>query len=762
MYTKYISILFLAILPFCSVAQIKDLPTILKEAESAKPTSPGAELVNWLRVYDAAQEEDPAYLPKACIAIGNLYKREELHEQALSYYLEAYDVLSFEEVEGQSIDDLHKILGGSYAALGNIDSTYLFYNKVLSKVQKEDNTVNHINTLQEMITVFTELKDFRKTLDFNLAINELLKKEKDSQDALMRNYNNLGYNYNQLENYEKAIFYFENALELSKESDLESRSVLQTNIGIAYFNLEEFSKSIKFLRKARKNKLEIDPEGGAVEIEHLMTSVFLKQKDLTNAMNFSKSSERNAKTFHEDLILTDIYYTSALIHSELYEYDVALEFFQKHLRLKDSFALVERFRQQEIQQQQIELERTEKQLKIFMINEEVQELTINQLTVERENQELALRAQKAQIEAEKTEKELLQKENGLKASQLKTQELETEKTRQALELARQKLIASQKDKELNSLEREKEVQALELATSAAKLENEKRAKELLESDKKLLQRENEVNELALSQQKQRTQFLFGLGGLMTLLMILAGIAWLNSRRLNARLNKQNKDIEAQKEEITLARNKSDQLLLNILPEETAHELKENGFAIPKNYDNATVLFTDFVGFTTIASRMSPEELIKELNICFQAFDAILEDHGMEKIKTIGDAYMCVSGVPVPNEDHSIQAIQAGKEIVAFMNNRIKQKKKEGVPYWNMRMGIHSGSVVAGVVGKKKFAYDIWGDTVNTASRMEANGEPGQINISETTYELVKGQFKCESRGKIMAKNIGEVGMYFVE
>lgn len=760
MCTKYFTVFILAILPLFAVAQVKDLATILKEAENTQANSPGAVLVNWLRVYDAAQEEDPSYLPKACIAIGNLYTREGLHEQALPYYLEAQDILSFEEGESQSMFELYKTLSNSYAALGNPDSTFLFYNKILTKAQKEENVVDQINTLQEMVVIFSELKDFRKTLEFNLAINELLNQQQENQDALMRNYNNLGYNYNQLENYEQAIVYFEQALELSKEPDSESRSVLQTNIGIAYFNLDDFNKSIKILKRARKNKLKIDSTG-AVEIEHLLTSVYLKQKDLTNAFNFSKSSEKNAKTFNNDLILTDIYYTSALIHSELYEYDVALDFFQKHLRLKDSFALVERFRQQEIQQQQIELERTEKQLKIFMINEEVQELTINQLTVEKENQKLALRAQEAQTEAEKAEKELLKKENGLKASQLKTQELETEKTRQALELARQRLIASQQDKDLTNLEREKEVQRLELATSAAKLENEKRAKELLESDKQLLEREREVSALALSQQKQRTQFLFGLGALMTLLMIFAGIAWLTSRRLNAKLNEQNKNIEAQKEEITMARNKSDQLLLNILPEETANELKENGFATPKNYDNATVLFTDFVGFTTIASQMSPVELIKELNICFQGFDVILEKHGMEKIKTIGDAYMCVSGVPVPNDKHSVYAIQAGKEIVAFMNKRIEEKKAAGIPYWNMRMGIHSGSVVAGVVGKKKFAYDIWGDTVNTASRMEANGAPGEINISETTYELVKGQFECESRGKIMAKNIGEVGMYFV-
>ena len=250
-----------------------------------------------------------------------------------------------------------------------------------------------------------------------------------------------------------------------------------------------------------------------------------------------------------------------------------------------------------------------------------------------------------------------------------------------------------------------------------------------------------------------------LGGLITLL-ILGG--FLYSRKLNRQLNQKNAAIEQQKEEISLERNKSDQLLLNILPAETAQELKEHGTAVPKRYDNATVLFTDFSGFTRIASGMSPEQLIEELNYCFRHFDTILEKYGLEKIKTIGDAYMCVAGVPSPLQQHATRSIQAGQEIVQFMNQRIKEKQEAGQEYWNMRMGIHSGPVVAGVVGKKKFAYDIWGDTVNVASRMESNGEVGRINISEATYELVKSEFDCEHRGKIYAKNVGEVSMYFVK
>ena len=201
------------------------------------------------------------------------------------------------------------------------------------------------------------------------------------------------------------------------------------------------------------------------------------------------------------------------------------------------------------------------------------------------------------------------------------------------------------------------------------------------------------------------------------------------------------------------RKKSEKLLLNILPVETARELKRNGKAKAKHYESVTVMFTDFKGFTNIAEKLSAEELVSELDFLFRKFDEIISKYNIEKIKTIGDAYMCASGLPTPNSYHAENIVKASLEIQQWM---INQNSK-----WQLRIGIHSGSVTAGVVGDKKFAYDIWGDTVNTASRMESSGEPNKINISGATHELVKDKFNCEFRGKIPAKNKGEIEMYFV-
>jgi class 3 adenylate cyclase len=160
--------------------------------------------------------------------------------------------------------------------------------------------------------------------------------------------------------------------------------------------------------------------------------------------------------------------------------------------------------------------------------------------------------------------------------------------------------------------------------------------------------------------------------------------------------------------------------------------------------------------------MSPEELVKELDDFFAYFDKVVERHGLEKIKTIGDAYMCAGGIPNPNITHPVDMVLAGLDIQRYMEKMKSIKIAEGKPYWELRLGIHTGSLVTGVVGKKKFAYDIWGDTVNTASRTESSGVTGMVNISETTYNLVADFFVCEYRGKIAAKNKGELDMYLIK
>lgn len=218
----------------------------------------------------------------------------------------------------------------------------------------------------------------------------------------------------------------------------------------------------------------------------------------------------------------------------------------------------------------------------------------------------------------------------------------------------------------------------------------------------------------------------------------------------------------QRNKINKEKKRSEELLLNILPEEVAEELKARGAAEAKQIDEVTVLFTDFKGFTQLSEELTPKALVAEINECFSAFDHIMQKHGVEKIKTIGDAYMAAGGLPTANSTHAHDVVLAALDVQQFMLEHKAKKQAAGSLFFEIRIGVHTGPVVAGIVGVKKFAYDIWGDTVNTASRMESSGEVGKVNISGTTHALVQDKFICTPRGKIQAKGKGEIEMYFVE
>ena len=223
-----------------------------------------------------------------------------------------------------------------------------------------------------------------------------------------------------------------------------------------------------------------------------------------------------------------------------------------------------------------------------------------------------------------------------------------------------------------------------------------------------------------------------------------------------------KEIEKQKEIIEAAKLQSDSLLLNILPGEIADELKKFGKSYARKHDQVSVLFADIKGFTSIAEKLTPVKLVTQLDEVFGAFDNIIAKHGMEKIKTIGDAYMCACGLPLADNENAIKSVNAALDMQHFIKEFGAANKIQNLPVFEIRIGIHTGPLVAGVVGLKKFAYDIWGDAVNLASQMEQHSEPGKVNISGETYSLVKNSFNCIHRGKIETKSKGEVDMYFVD
>jgi adenylate cyclase len=371
----------------------------------------------------------------------------------------------------------------------------------------------------------------------------------------------------------------------------------------------------------------------------------------------------------------------------------------------------------------------------------------------------AIEQEKLRLEAEKKQlsddiANLAHERDQLKTGlSSKSQELEKSKTESDK-------IISTKEEELANLSEKKD--ALDKLSSThtrqiANLTKDQIADSLLISKQKNIV-EQQKSAIATQKLKERQaeylrNLLLLLSGFVLLLAGLFYARYRTKKKSTEVLEQKNKAIEAERE-------RSDNLLLNILPPAIAAELRTEGRAVARKYEKATVMFVDFVNFTNVAERLSPEALVEELDYCFRQFDTIIGQFNIEKIKTIGDAYMAANGLSDRNTLPD-DMIKAALEIQEFLIHLKLERSRRGLPFFEARIGIHTGPVVAGVVGAKKFAYDIWGDTVNLAARMEQACEPGRVNVSEATQNLSQYIFKFENRGKIAAKNKGEIEMFYV-
>ncbi|MBN8685067.1 MAG: hypothetical protein J0L99_20635 [Chitinophagales bacterium] len=370
----------------------------------------------------------------------------------------------------------------------------------------------------------------------------------------------------------------------------------------------------------------------------------------------------------------------------------------------------------------------------------VQRLENKLATVEAENRSLL--SQLSQITG-MTQQQISEKEAALRQLEQQTQQTLSQKN---AELNKSQLEKTQMDSSRRVLSQQVETLSKEQMAEAlvrAQLEQEIETKKATLAEAELQQRrsDNQRNVAAL------------LGAFVLVLATLFYFRFRAKKRTAAELIAKNAAIEEE-------RKRSDNLLLNILPPAIAQELKTRNKVAARKYEHATVMFIDFIGFTTVAERFSPETLVEELDFCFSNFDRIVSHYRLEKIKTIGDAYLVASGLSDNNPAPS-DMIKAALEIQDFLLHVKAERMDSGLPFFEARIGIHHGPVVAGVVGANKFAYDIWGDTVNIAARMEQSSEPNRVNVSEDVYEQTRYEFEWQSRGKIAAKNKGMMDMYYV-
>ena len=551
--------------------------------------------------------------------------------------------------------------------------------------------------------------DYPKAMD-NFYRSLQLFEETGNEDGISAVTLNIGAVYLNQSSYPKALEYFKLSLRLSeKVGDRESISIALSNIGAIYFYQGNYPLALDYYQRsaALSDGTEIQSGGAAL---NNIGEVLMEQGNMEGAVDHYKRSLSISEKVKDLASFSYTLTNLGKVYAKEGNHPLALQYYQHALQIRE--------------------EMRDKLGIVATLNQ------IGQLNIKQKYYQKAITTCK---EAFAMAQQMHVTDEKMHACTCLYDAFKAlGDGNQALAYHEQMLVLNDS---LNMQETAKELQQMEfvkqvLTDSLARVDEKRQIEEVHQQE---VQRKTKARNLAI--------------GIGLVFLVLAG-------GLYSRVNY----IRKSKAVIERERDRSNHLLLNILPEEIARELKEKGRADPRDFEMVSILFSDFKEFTRTSATLTAHQLVAEINTCFEAFDAIMEKYGIEKIKTIGDAYMAAGGLPVSVPESTKNTVMAALEMQAFIKKRKLEKDVLGEPAFTMRVGIHTGPVVAGIVGVKKFQYDIWGDTVNTANRMESSSEVGKVNISETTYELLKGDdaFIFENRGRIEAKGKGEIAMYFVE
>ena len=672
------------------------------------------------------------------MALGDLFFREKMYGSARRYY---------DQVLKSAPDNPEILEKAADASLNNLqfESADSIYQQLIAGCRESYNLPCQTRIYQKQAAAYDQNGNSGKSLYFYLRIKDIIERSGTTIEQSLL-YNNLGRQYATLRDYETALEYFRKAELQCKFIDCDYNEILFANIGIALHNTGQTREGIEYLLKARDILVARKDFAAMANLEHLLATVYLNNGDFYNALSHNNLAVRYAQDTRQQRVLAEAYRTAADLYHELYEFEKAFDNYKAYLNILDAVRTEEQAREMQLSQQRALLSEAEGQIKFLIARQNFKDLELSQLQFESEKLSLLNKNLELETREKENQLQLLAAQKDADQAKLRQQSLEVLRSRQESKLAAQQLAAEKQTRLIAEL-RQKET--IERAQNMA--DSTRRTQELYR-----VQQEQEYQ-----RQKEASfrSFVTLLGALGAIIVALLLVGWWLSRQTGQRLKNQNRQIQEQNREIEEERHKSEGLLLNILPEEIARELKENGQARPKLYQSVTVLFTDFINFTRLSTQLTPGQIIDELNECFLAFDEICERHRLEKIKTIGDAYMCAGGLPVINDTHPTDAVRAAFEMIDWLENRNRQNPNALLR--QMRIGIHTGQVVAGVIGKNKFAYDIWGDAVNLAARLEEHGEHGKVNVSATTAEAVRHLYPVEPRGSFSVHNKGEVEMFFV-
>ncbi|CAN5428376.1 hypothetical protein BH11BAC1_BH11BAC1_12900 [soil metagenome] len=616
-------------------------------------------------------------------------------------------------------------LGNLYFKRGDLSKALEYHQKALSIDSALGNNKGIARHLGNIGLIYSNKGDYPKTLDFYFRAIKM-DEESGNKSGVARHYGNIGNVYWYEGNYPKTLEYYLKSLKIVEDLG-EKDAIASTlgNIGTLYYSQKNYPKALDYYLRALKMREELNSKPMITSSLNNIGMVYYELKDFSKALNYySKALDISELTGNKP-VTANINENIACVYFERKEYPKALDFYLKALK---------------------SVEEIGDKTAIATTRGNIGSVYVRMVDVANgtEKKQLATKAELYLMQA-------LHASDSLGTLKVKTD--------QETNLSELYYFTGDFKK---SIDHYRKASVLKDSLFNETKENDITQKAMtyeFEKKEAIAQAEQEKKDAfakAELDKQKLTRNAYAGGGIMLLLL---SVVLYNRNRLK---QKTNKDLEEKNTIITLEKNRSEELLLNILPFETAQELKEKGSSDARQFDEVTVMFTDFKDFTQIAEQLNPSDLVADIDYCYKAFDEIIGKYNIEKIKTIGDSYMAAGGLPVANTTNAIDVVCAAQDIQLFMDQLKTKSIAEKKPYFEIRIGIHTGPVVAGIVGIKKFAYDIWGDTVNIASRMQSSGETGKTNISGNTYELVKEKFNCSHRGKIQAKNKGEIDMYFIE
>ncbi len=667
-------------------------------------------------------------------SIAEAYANYGMYYERINDTLKQKQYLDKILVLGQEKKD-NRVIGRGYFEKGfyywnkkNLRKTnqYLEQSIEFYKKTKDKNSLSDVY-LQIGFLHQAEFKDYNKALFYYRKYIDLFDKD-DFQ--LINTYSTIASIYMMQSNYQKALEYYMLSDKLFKKHNSTSSfhyALLQSKFATVYQELGEYDKSLKYLNLSLKYFSSKEDYRATSVLYAQQAALYLKMNDSKNSLKSIDEAAKITEKIENCVQKENAYSAIAYLFYDMKNYAKALEF-----HLKSYNECPQNTPYKDLETQEFNIGAT-----YLMLAKNPEQLVNATIDIPKNKSGLLQLGEKylnsVRERAKANSNISLLNNCYLHLSEIA--DLQNDK-RKALAYYKQHIIYK------DSLATVENRELLVQNQMQFEFDQQEKIRIAEQEAKDALSREE------LTKEKNNRNLALGGIGFFVIVAGFSGFAYVQKR-------KDNKIISEEKQ-------KSDDLLLNILPAEIAKELKEKGSSEAKYFDSVSIMFTDFKDFTKLSEKIPSTELIQELNYCFKEFDNIITKHGVEKIKTIGDSYMAVCGLPAKYGNHAQKMVDAALEIRDFIENYKEKRQQEGKSFFEMRIGINSGEVVAGIVGIKKFAYDIWGDAVNTASRMESNGEIGKVNISEATFNLVKDDFSFDYRGEMDAKGKGKIKMYFVE